>query len=119
MYDFGLTLKQARINKNLTQRQLANRVELSEATISKYENNIVYPPFDKLRSLSSVLRISLDELCGTQMRETVSVYNLTEEQKNIVNELINTFRTCNEGTCIDFSAMQYAILGKITAELSL
>ena len=115
MYDFGLTLRQLRISKKLTQKQLANKIDVSEATISKYENNIVYPPFDKLRSLATILRTSLDELCGTQVNETVLVYNLTHQQKEIVTELICAFRNLNDGISI---SNQYEILGKITAEFS-
>lgn len=118
MYDFGLMLKQIRKGKNLTQKQLASKIDVSEATISKYESNIVYPPLDKLRSLSSVLRVSLDELCGTEGRENVSLYGLSGEQADIIRTLIDIFRNQNDNVKMTMNQKQYAILGKITAEIS-
>ncbi len=116
MFDFGITLREKRKNKKLTQKQLATKIDVSEATISKYESNLVYPPFEKLRSLSSVLGISLDELCGMKPPEMISLYNLSTLQKEIVDDLIVAFREKNEGLNI-YKEKSYAVLGKITAEI--
>ena len=39
MYDFGFVLKQERKKRGLTQKQLGDKLNVSEATICKYENN--------------------------------------------------------------------------------
>lgn len=116
-YDFGNTLRKYRKKKQLTQQQLADKLEVTFGNVSKYEANLSYPTFEKLRALSAVLGISLDELCGTQKKETISVYNLTNEQKQIIAELIDTFRNYNEGTSKKNSPRQYELIGRITDEL--
>ena len=118
MYDFGENLRNLRKSKNLTQKRLAEKLEVTECNISKYESNMYYPPFDKLRSLAVILGVSMDELCGTESRETASLYNLTSEQKEIIRELINIFRRHNDGERDIFSYDEYKAIKKIIAELS-
>ena len=119
MYDFGLNLRELRLNKSMTQKRLANLIEVSETAISKYEVNGAYPPLDKLRALSAVLGVSLDELCGTQARETASLYNLTKNQEQLVRDLIEEFRRSNERLNKKLTAEQYELIGKITAEFTI
>lgn len=37
MYDFGVKLRELRLNKSMTQKRLANLIEVTETAISKYE----------------------------------------------------------------------------------
>lgn len=48
MFDFGERLKKLRKEKNWTQQQLANKIELSKTVISKYENGIQMPNLTRL-----------------------------------------------------------------------
>ena len=118
MYDFGLTLKNYRISKKLTQKALAEKVNISESMISRYETNEVYPPFETLRALSAILGVSTDELCGTGARGTASLYGLTDEQSAIIKSLINEFRSHNDSFKKKISSEQLEILGKIVVEFS-
>ncbi len=118
MYDFGLKLRELRKSKSMTQKRLAEMLGVTETVISKYEANISYPPFESLRALSAVLGVSLDELCGTQARETASLYNLTKSQQQLVKELIEEFRSSNERLNKKLTAEQYELIGKITAEFT-
>lgn len=43
MVDFGNTLKELRMNAGMTQKQLAERLWLSKATVSYYEQSIRNP----------------------------------------------------------------------------
>ncbi len=116
MYNFGDTLKQMRKNKKITQQKLASKLEVSEATISKYENNISFPTFDKLRCLATTLNVSLDELFGVQSNGKVSLYGLNEQQIDIIIKLIDIFR--NEGKSPNkiLSQKQSDVLSKIFVE---
>lgn len=46
-YSFGDILRQLRIDKGLTQKQLADKLELSVTAVSKYELGTAYPPLRK------------------------------------------------------------------------
>ncbi|MBP3336989.1 MAG: helix-turn-helix transcriptional regulator [Clostridia bacterium] len=116
MFDFGLNLRKIRKKRKMTQKQLANKVYVSEATISKYESNLVFPPYENIRSLATVLEISADELCGLQPSESAALYNLTTEQKQLVNDMITALRKHNSGITAGYEE-NCELLGKITAEL--
>ena len=118
MYDFGLTLKNYRTAKKLTQTALAKKVNISVSMISRYEKNEFYPPLETLRSLAAILGVSLDELCGTETRGTASLYGLTDEQAAITKDLITAFRNHNEAFKKQITSEHYELLGKITAEFS-
>lgn len=59
---FGERLRQLRISANLTQEQLAKKIKLSKANISKYEANLVEPNIDTLKILSKIFNVSTDYL---------------------------------------------------------
>lgn len=118
MFNFGDNLKKLRKEKNMSQKTLAMRVSVSESMICRYEKGEIYPPFETLLSLSRILNISLDELCGTQTKGTVSTYNLSEEQSKIIQKLITAFRNHNISVKKNLSTEQYELLGQIVAEFS-
>lgn len=73
-------LKQARKERNLTQRELAEKIGKSESLIRKYEKGLVFPNYDTLLALASALDIDpLLLLTGLDYRMYESVlYNLGE-----------------------------------------
>lgn len=62
--NFGERLKQLRVVKNLTQKQLAIETETSERGIQNYEMGIRKPAFDVLIALADYFDVSLDYLVG-------------------------------------------------------
>lgn len=118
MFDFGDNLKKLRKNKNMSQRTLATKVNVSESMICRYEKGEIYPPFEVLRSLSGVLNISLDELCGTQSKGTTSLYGLTDEQVALIQDLTLAFRNHNTTVKKVITPEHYLLLGQIVAEFT-
>jgi transcriptional regulator with XRE-family HTH domain len=62
MKDFALRLRTIRLERGLSQRQLAEIVGCETMLISRYERGTGLPKMDTLVSLARALRISLDEL---------------------------------------------------------
>ena len=60
--DFGQFLKQKRQDKNLTQKQLASKLFVSESLVSKWERGGVYPDITLLPILSETLGVTEHEL---------------------------------------------------------
>ncbi|GAQ01164.1 helix-turn-helix domain-containing protein [Companilactobacillus pabuli] len=54
-------LKKYRKQSNLTQRELALKLNVSDKTISSWETGRTYPDISMLINLSSILKVSLDE----------------------------------------------------------
>lgn len=64
MTEFNERLKQIRLKYNLTQKQLAELIGVTERGIQRYEANERKPTFDVLISLLDNLDISADYLLG-------------------------------------------------------
>lgn len=64
MKNLGETIKNARIEKKLTQPQLAKLVGVSAGMISIWENNINEPKASYIKALAQALEISTDYLLG-------------------------------------------------------
>lgn len=59
---FASNIKKRRIEKGMTQLDLSERLHVSRASISNWENEKNYPDFSLLISISNILDISLDTL---------------------------------------------------------
>ena len=57
-----LTLKAARINKNLTQKQAAAKLNISKYTLAKWENFVKYPDIVQLKKLENLYDINYDDI---------------------------------------------------------
>lgn len=73
---FGEFFKQKRLEKNLTQKQLASQLFVSESTVSKWEKNVAHPDITLLPKLAEILGVTEHELI------TASIDNKTREEKN-------------------------------------
>lgn len=62
MKGLGETIKALRLEKGLTQPQLADLVGVSKGMISIWENNINEPKATYLKALASALDVTVDQL---------------------------------------------------------
>ena len=74
-HNFGAFLRQRRQEKNLTQKELANLLFVSESAVSKWEKDVAHPDITLLPKLSEILGVSEHELI------TASIDTETREQK--------------------------------------
>lgn len=61
---FGSRLKERREDKNLTQLQLGKLINVSDATINRYERDLREPSIETIKLLSKVLDCTTDYLLG-------------------------------------------------------
>ncbi len=59
-----LRLKELRAKFNMTQKELAERLEMSQQAVAKWENGIAEPTVKNLRELAIIFGISIDDLLG-------------------------------------------------------
>jgi len=55
-------LKQLHIQNRLTQNELAAKLYITRATVSKWEHGTAYPTIEQLLDLSTVLNVDVDKL---------------------------------------------------------
>lgn len=79
----GKFIQELRKEKNITQRELADTIGISDKTISKWENGISLPDTSMLMSLCKALDISVNELLSGE-RILPENYNKKAEE-NIMN----------------------------------
>ena len=79
----GSTIRQLRKNKNLTQEELAEAINVTPQAISKWENNIGLPDISQIIPLATFFGVSADVILG------ISDNNRNEE----INEILNA---CND-----------------------
>ena len=70
---FAENLKQLRKEKQLSQEELAEILDVSRQAVSKWEQGIGYPEVEKLLLLASKLRVSLDSLMETEIKQNPNV----------------------------------------------
>lgn len=89
--DIKSKIKTLRNSKNLTQEQLAKRLWLSKASISAYESGTKYPSLEIIIKMARIFNVSTDYLLGIDKRQVIDVTYLSENQINIINNLIEEF----------------------------
>lgn len=67
MNNFGIFLAQKRREAGLTQKQLAEKLYVSESTISKWEKNKANPDISIISELSSILNVTEHELLSASV----------------------------------------------------
>ena len=92
MYNMGDLLRRLRIEKGMSQEQLAKKIHKSNSMVSDYENNLKIPPLETLKDLALFFHISLDYLSGIEKREAVMIDELSDSQKALIKQVINEFR---------------------------
>ena len=91
MLYFGRKLRKLRKDNNLTQTQLADKLEITKATVSAYETNAKYPSIEVLIKISNIFNVSSDYLLGLSEKTEFQNSNLTDEQNIIIEEIIKQF----------------------------
>ena len=87
-HDIGSKIKAARIEKKLTQEQVAELLGVSRQTISNWENGKSYPDIISVIKMSECYDVSLDYLLkGEQKMKTY--YDYLEESTNVVKSNTN------------------------------
>ncbi|MGP9042146.1 helix-turn-helix domain-containing protein [Cytobacillus kochii] len=84
MTTLGEKIKKLRKEIRLTQKQLAEKLEVDQSTISYYEQNKKLPDIHTLRKMTEIFDVTLDELANARKN---TAREFTEEQEQFVQEL--------------------------------
>lgn len=82
MTKFAEQLKKYRLEKQLSQDALAEKLFISRQAISKWENGDATPDLENLVTLAAVLEVTLDELV-TGKESAIKVTKKTEKSMNV------------------------------------
>jgi len=105
MNELGKRIQELRKQHNISQNELADRVNVSKAQMSRYEVKGVQPPADILNKIAEVLGTSVDYLINgnTDEKAKASLKNteliqrfkdieaLPEEEQNVLLQVISAY----------------------------
>lgn len=133
--DIGLKIKNARIDAQFTQEQVAEVLGVSRQTMSNWENGKTYPDIVSVIKMSDLYEISLDALLKGKEETSMSNYmdylekstNIVESQKKLsmtiliatylgiwAVSLITFWFFCDETDAMGYSIMFLLILLPVT-----
>ena len=92
MVNMGNKLKKLRSEKNLTQKQVADRIGLAISAISSYESGTRYPSYEVLIKLARMFHVSTDYLLGITDKRNLDVTGLGDSEINLLFQLTEMLR---------------------------
>lgn len=97
MDDLGMKIRKYRTTMKLSQAEFAQRLGVTGAAVSAYENGTRQPSYGTLLRIANVLGASVDELLGRtgQHRRTIDVSELTSEQIQLLQQTAEQFAGYN------------------------
>lgn len=72
---YGKRLKELRIEKGLTQKELAKKINTTQSTIGKYEREELQPNVEIIIQICKLFNISSDYLIGLEDETGTKTYN--------------------------------------------
>ena len=88
----GEKLKSLRIEKKLTQKQVADRIGLAISAVSSYESGTRYPSYDVLVKLARIFHVSTDYLLNKTNTRNIDVTGLRDNEIELVSQLVDMLR---------------------------
>lgn len=90
--NIGDKLKNLRIEKKMTQKQVADRIGLAISAVSSYESGSRYPSYDVLLKLARIFHVSTDYLLGVTETRNIDVTGLTDHEINTISQFVDMLR---------------------------
>lgn len=100
-FDLANRLSELRINNGLSQKELANKLNLSNKAISKWENAQAVPTLETIIKLSSIFNCSIDEIVG----------NLSSPKKQITKIVITGGPCSGKSTALSWLQAEFTKKG--------
>lgn len=90
--NMGERLKNLRISKKLTQKQVSERLGIAISTLSGYELEEKHPSYYVLMKLARLYDVSTDYLIGMTEKRNIDVTGLSEKEINTIVDIIDLLK---------------------------
>lgn len=91
---FNEKLQYLRKENKLSQEQLADMLDVTRQSVSKWESGTTYPEMDKLITMCKIFKCSLDDLTNDEVTEI----KVEKKNSNVINGLISNVSEIINGT---------------------
>ena len=116
MIELGKRIKTIRLNKNMTQKQLAEAIGVPQSTLSKYENGNLRVDTQTLTKMANKLNVSVDQLLGVKTLSYDLLDAVCENFMGLSGMGDNTFIAIEDNLNIPFDTLKSVMCG--SAEFS-
>lgn len=106
---FDENLRAFRKQKEFSQEYLAEKMNVSRQTVSKWENGTAMPDLKKLTDLASLFDVSMDELLGTSAPDYKTSVPDNTELENL-KQAFDEYKIKNKKTTIIFGAVSTVLV---------
>ncbi|MEA4988112.1 MAG: RstR family transcriptional repressor [Anaerovorax sp.] len=101
--DFGKGLKELRKEKKLTQAQVAEHLDVSVSTYTKYETGVNEPDITMIKKIAKFFNVSIDYLLGesTYLDTTENLATVLSKDQQELHEIYMSLNPRNQGKLIE------------------
>ena len=78
-------IKDLREDHDMTQDELADKLNISKRTLLRYESGISEPTIGILISLSLIFNVSIDYIAGVKDSDVIEEESIKEQLNNLIN----------------------------------
>ncbi len=84
--NFASNLQKLRKKKNMSQEKLAEKLDVTRQSVSKWESSITYPEMDKLISICKIFNVDMDTLVNGDVDSIKEEKKITIDTKDILSK---------------------------------
>ena len=106
-------LQKLRKEKGYSQEQLADLLDVSRQSVSKWESGTTYPEMDKLLSLCKIFDVTLDDLTNDEITDKT----IKEKSRNTLSNVIDAILDMISRSIEMFRSMDKKEIVKCITEL--
>lgn len=92
MVDFSVRLKQLRMDKHMTQSQVARRVGVTSSMVSSYETDIRLPSYEVLIRIADLFGVTVDYLLCREEKRFIDISQLSNEEAAVICNLVDLLK---------------------------
>ena len=85
----GEQIKKLRMNKGMSQVQLAEKLNVTKQSVSNWENEYIMPSVDMLIKIANFFNVSTDYLLGLSEKHTLNTDGLSDLQITHIQTIID------------------------------
>lgn len=89
-------IKKLRLAQNISQVELARRLNVSKQSVSNWENDNIQPSIDMLIKIANCFGVSTDYLLGLSTEKTIDATGLTDMQIAHIRQIIDDIKSAAE-----------------------
>jgi transcriptional regulator with XRE-family HTH domain len=91
---FGEKIKKLRIDKGLTQDELAEKIFVTRTAVSKWESDRGYPNIDSLKALAGFFSVTVDDLLSSNEVLTIAEEDNKRKEKRFLDMIYGLLDLC-------------------------